>query len=349
MLVEGTRQHKPEHIQEGAMNKDFWRYVAGTLFTLAFISIVIALIISPGDKAAALVTIAIVMTGALLLIAVLPKVQEFTIGPQGVDARLGQLESAVHEQKEEVKTLADKVKHIEEQITFEPTPALTPKLEEELNSALSSFRTYMQELGFEPKEGQVSVRIESEFPVPNFRGSGSYYDDSRHQIVITKDLAIDKDSALREYTHHALLSIAGDVEAMSTACTELLSGLAYYFPCSFNNRPFFAPVFAKTVGQPYLADLSNTRKFTRLRSSFRVSSELQGEIWGAAFWEMRQLLGKIPTDKLLFNTWSALQPSDVHISRIDLARRLLKTAPSYESGEHVHQIQAILEYRGLKF
>lgn len=330
------------------MNKDFWRYVAGTLFTLAFISTVIALIISPGDKATALVTIAIIMTGALLLIAVLPKVQEFTIGPQGVDARLGQLESAVHEQKEEVKTLADKVKHIEEQITFEPTPALTPKLEEELNSALSSFRAYMQELGFEPKEGQVSVRIESEL-LPNLQGSGSYYDDSHHQIVITKDLAIDKDSALREYTHHALLSIAGDVDEMSIACTELLSGLAYYFPCSFNDRPFFAPVFAKTLGQSSLADLSNTRKFTRLRSSFRVSSELQGEIWGAAFWEMRQLLGKFPTDKLLFTTWSTLQPSDMHISRIDLARRLLKIASSDESTEHGRQIQAILEHRGLKF
>src|SRR2546421_12846514 len=35
ILVEGTRKHKPEHIRERPMNKDFWRYVAGTLFTLA--------------------------------------------------------------------------------------------------------------------------------------------------------------------------------------------------------------------------------------------------------------------------------------------------------------------------
>ncbi len=245
------------------MNKDFWRYIAGTLFTLAFISIVIALIISPGDKAAALVTIAIIMTGALILIAILPKVQGFTIGPQGVEARLGQLESAVHEQKEEVKTLTDKVKQIEEQIIFEPSPALTPRLEQELNSAIASFRIYLQELGFKPKGAHITIRVDE-----SNVGSYSYFDDSLDQIVITKDLAIDKDAALREYTHHVLLSIAADVDDRSIAYTELLSGLAYYFPCSFNDRPFFAPVFAKKLGQSYLADLSNARK---------VSSQFFGE------------------------------------------------------------------------
>jgi len=327
------------------VNKDFWRYVAGALFTFAFISTVVTLIFSSGDKTA-LTTVVIVMTGALILIAILPKVQGFTIGLQGVEARLGQAENAIREQKEEVKTLNSKVKQIEEKINFEPSTALTPNLEQELNSSLSSFRAYLQELGFEPpEEGQVSVRVE---PKPEF--SGSFYDPLSHRIVVSEDFASDKDFALREYTNHALLLIVKvDVVEMSTACQEFESGLAYYFPCSFKDNPLFAPVLAKKFPEHYIWGLNNNQKFTKLRSSFRINGDLQGEIWGAAFWEMRELLGQAPADKLLFNTWSALQPSDVsNKKRIHFAKRLLEIA-AYGGGNHVSRIQAIFERRGLKF
>jgi len=286
------------------------------------------------------------MTGALILIAILPKVQGFTIGLQGVEARLGQAENAIREQKEEVKTLNSKVKQIEEKINFEPSTALTPNLEQELNSSLSSFRAYLQELGFEPpEEGQVSVRVE---PKPEF--SGSFYDPLSHRIVVSEDFASDKDFALREYTNHALLLIVKvDVVEMSTACQEFESGLAYYFPCSFKDNPLFAPVLAKKFPEHYIWGLNNNQKFTKLRSSFRINGDLQGEIWGAAFWEMRELLGQAPADKLLFNTWSALQPSDVsNKKRIHFAKRLLEIA-AYGGGNHVSRIQAIFERRGLKF
>ncbi len=263
--------------------------------------------------------------------------QRITKGPFGTE--FAQL-------REKVDTIATTMKQIEEKIKFEASTALTPNLEQELNAALSSFRAYMQELGFEPpEEDQVSVRIESK---PEF--SGSFYDPLSHRIVVSEDFASDKDFALREYTNHALLLLVKvDIAEWSTACQEFESGLAYYFPCSFKDNPLFAPFLAKEFPEYYIWDLKNNQKFTMLRSSFRINGDLQGEVWGAAFWEMRELLGKVPADKLLFTTWSALQPSDVsNKKRIHFATRLLEYAAD-GSGNHVGQIQAILEQRGLKF
>jgi hypothetical protein len=167
--------------------------------------------------------------------------------------------------------------------------------------------------------------------------------------VVSADFAGDQDLALREYTHHALLSQAkADGEDMSAACHEFLSGLAYYFPCSFKGSPQFAPTLAKAFPDQYIWGLDNTRRFTRLRSSFRISGDLQGEVWGAAFWEMRTLLGQAPTDGLLFTTWSALEPSDLsNKRRVHFAQALVDQA-TQEHADHVGQIEAAFERRGLK-
>ena len=338
------------------LNKDFWRYVAGTLFTLAFISIVVALIISSGDKSAALVTITIVMTGALILIAILPQVTEFAIGPQGVKAKLVKLENAVREQEEKVENLTSKVKQIEEKITFEFSPALTPDLEQELNAALLDFSAYMQNLGFNPQEGEVKVRIQSDL-----RGR-AFYDPYTHKIVIAEDLFSKKDAALYQYTYHALLP-AGieDIADISATYLEIEAGLALYFVCSFNNSPLFLPKLVQASSkQRDKWDLSRLKKFQKVQPSggFRDHDlwqapwieTFEGDFWAAAFWQIRTLVDQDRADKLLFATWSDLQLNDFHSNnRVDFAKRLLKIAPSYESGEHVSQIQAIFELCGLKF
>src|SRR5215469_16479938 len=310
ILVEGPRQRKPEQIMERPMSKDFWRYVAGTLFTLAFISTVVALIISSGDKSAALVTITTVLTGALILIAILPRVTEFAIRPQGVEAKLGQLENAVREQTEKVETLTSKVKEIEEKITFEPTTALTPELEQELNSALFSFRTYLQELGLEPKESEVKVRI-----LPKVRGR-AFYVVSAHEIVIAEDLVRKEYAALYQYTYHALLP--EDIPDISATYGEIVAGLALYFACSFNKSPLFLPkVVQASPKQLDRWDLSRHKKFQKVQPSGGMLDHpiernpwietFEGDVWAAAFWQIRTLLDQGPADKLLFAAWSDLQ------------------------------------------
>lgn len=257
--------------------------------------------------------------------------RRMTEGPFGI--KFGELQ-------QKVNTIDERVKQIEEKITFEPSTALTPKLERELNSVLSSFRIYLQELGFEPKEGEVNVRIGSEIP------GSAYYDPSSHQIVIAKDLDSKGDAALHEYTHHALLSITkGSVSEFSTIYQEIEAGLAIYFPCSFKNSALLANRWDLNQDKKFTRE-----KFTEIRSSDRLIYIAQGEVWAAAIWQLRILLGRNQVDKLLFATWSALQPSDLQSKkRLDFARRLLESALSYGMGNHVDQIQAIFERCGLEF
>ena len=104
-------------------------------------------------------------------------------------------------------------------------------------------------------------------------------------------------------------------------------------------------MYARRLEQPSPADLRNTQKFPKILSSVRFTSELQGDLWGAAFWEMRQLFGQSPTDKLLFDSWLALQPPDMRIAREEYAERLVSHAPPNGKSE----IKAIFERRDLKF
>ncbi len=143
----------------------------------------------------------------------------------------------------------------------------------------------------------------------------------------------------------------------SQAYREIGSGLADYFPCSFNNKQWFGEIAARgplkeVINKPYIRDLGNDRKFTEgpPNASPYAAPQDGGEIWGGAFWEMRKLLGQATADKLLFSTWVALQPSDTRENeRVGFVRKLLDMVPSSTGRNHVRQIQAIFERRGLKF
>lgn len=68
-----------------AQESTLWQNIAGALFALAFIVFLITLTVaSPGR--ATMLTGLLGMTGALLLVAVLRKVREFSIGPGGSQA-----------------------------------------------------------------------------------------------------------------------------------------------------------------------------------------------------------------------------------------------------------------------
>jgi len=67
------------------------------------------------------------------------------------------------------------------------------------------------------------------------------------------------------------------------------------------------------------------------------------ETWGSIFWQMRQLLGQVAADKLLFDAWFALHPDDVQTDRgASFLRKLLEIDTAHQS-----QIKAIFAGRGL--
>ena len=67
------------------------------------------------------------------------------------------------------------------------------------------------------------------------------------------------------------------------------------------------------------------------------------EIWGSAFWEMRQTLGQKDADKIIFDAWFELKPKDVINDRgVAFVKLLLKSG-----GAHAPQIRGIFTRRGL--
>jgi hypothetical protein len=86
------------------MSNSFWQQSIGWLFALALVSALVGLLLSWGN-ATALTTVAVVLTGALVLVAVLPRISEFSLGPKGVGGKLSKLEDDVQMTMEQVKLL----------------------------------------------------------------------------------------------------------------------------------------------------------------------------------------------------------------------------------------------------
>lgn len=242
---------------------------------------------------------------------------------------------------QDVRSLETKVKQIEEQIAFKPSDALTPELQRELESSFYSFQRYLQTLGFKPKEGRVTVHIDPKL-------NTAYYEPSRNLIVVGEPLAGDKDIIFREYAHHVLISLAkANFDSLGQPEMAIESALADYFPCSFNDDPVLGEIAAPVVFKvQYIRNLQNERKFSEVSPD--TSYQHVGEIWGGAFWQIRQLLGQAKADKLLFLAWISLRPGEAGGDIFqDFVKVVLEKDRSLEDGKHADQIRSIFEQRGL--
>jgi len=134
------------------------------------------------------------------------------------------------------------------------------------------------------------------------------------------------------------------------------SGLAAYFPCSFNDRANFgeesAVLLRQTMQQilPDIWTLENERKLSELKMNSSPGPILDGiQIWGGVFWAIRQALGKATTDKLLYDTWISLTAADLQSKEpVMFAKKLIDKDEEISKGKYVNQIKAILKQRGLE-
>jgi hypothetical protein len=126
------------------------------------------------------------------------------------------------------------------------------------------------------------------------------------------------------------------------------SGLADYYPGSFNNDALVAEIAAKRIAnKPYIRNLSNQRTFDEIKLA--NTEQEAGEIWGGAFWELRQLLGQEIADKYFYTAWVALRQPDVSKeTSVGFVKRLLEVDRAAQNGKNVDQIQAVFTRRGLK-
>jgi hypothetical protein len=184
-----------------------------------------------------------------------------------------------------------------------------------------------------------------------------YYDIERNTIMVGKDLADEHDGILRQFTHGILFE---NGRRMWEYLNGLESGLASYFPCSFKDSPFFGERAAERLHltEPYLRTMDNRRGFDSLRDDpeRHPASEVwaESEVWGGAFWELRQGLGRDAqgnhlADVLLLRTALSLPPPRAATeARADFVRQLLEQEHRVTGGRFASLIHDVFRRRGLK-
>jgi hypothetical protein len=111
--------------------------------------------------------------------------------------------------------------------SFVPSSSLTSELKTELESSLTSFRSYMAKLGFSIEPRPISVEIA---PGVAYKGFVALWNPDTASIVVASAFARDKASVLRQLAHPSLHT--GTIQSPEYSAIE--SGLATYFPCSFS-------------------------------------------------------------------------------------------------------------------
>ncbi len=237
----------------------------------------------------------------------------------------------------EVRTLTDKVTHLQETFDIVSSSKLAPELQRELNRSLNAFERYFATLGYTPTTGKIKVLVSSQ--TSETLNSLAYYDEANKTIVVAKDYASHSGSTLREYAHRVLFAENRTLNPSRSRPEDwsywsIESGLASYFPCSSLNDPALYSIVNW--------NLLNQLKFEQHKdyaSAFYPGTPF----WGGTFWKLRQLLGASTADKLLFDTWHELQgnrsPEEFVVKLLQLYQK--------SGGSKVREVKEVLSSRGV--
>jgi hypothetical protein len=251
--------------------------------------------------------------------------------------------------RENLTILQDNMNRMEQQrepiVSFQKSEALTPELQEDLEQTLDAYGRYLSDIGYKSSERLAKFRVDRTVK------SGARYNPEANEIVVAKDLAVDPDVALREYTHHVLRDVKkGEIPLW----TSIQSGLADYFPCSFKNSPHFAekaaPILRKmfpgiVVPQDFVRNMDNQRKFSEIEP-IASSKQDAGEVWSGALWEIRKLVGREQVDRVFLEAWTTSDVKDDSMaSYVNFLDSIFKVAVRH--GLAVSALRAIFEKRGL--
>jgi hypothetical protein len=231
---------------------------------------------------------------------------------------------------EQVKSLSAKVDVIGEKLGFTPTSKISPEARNQIEAAFAKFQNYVRGLGHQGTAGPISIDVREKMEFPAI----AYYDPGKRMMVIDSKYISELAVIYREYMHHVFYPNGIPERLPNYYAIE--SGLAWYFPCSFIGDP--SP--AKNASS---WDLTRKRKFAEMRPEISSAMIDGTEIWGSAFWELRQILGQGAADKLLFDAWFALGAGAVkNDDGAAFVRKLISLDMSHES-----QIRAVFVQRGL--
>jgi hypothetical protein len=244
------------------------------------------------------------ITLGLLAIAVVPwlaPIFKSVVLPGGLKVEFQVLtqkvEQELRDNRNQVQNIAQRV---EELAQFAIGGAAPATLKDRLAADLTSYRAYLIGLGIDLSGNPPSVSIaDGEY-------DNAHYDGAKNEIVAGRNFAWS-DVLFREYTHHALGLVRGQVGLTGERQDAVESALADYFPCSYRNEPLLgrevASYLSRTQGfeKAAIRNLETPARLTDVPN--RQIVQAAGEIWAAAFWEIRKRIGQQTADRLLLQAW----------------------------------------------
>jgi hypothetical protein len=254
------------------------------------------------------------VTLALVVVAIAPWLAPIFKSielPGGLRFEYQQIERQVREVQRRVESV--------ERLVF--TGDTTPKLENELGAAVQRFASYLRGVNESLAVPPPTVRVR--------RGlENAQYDNQ--EIQLDPEFAEDDYSVMREYAHHVLMTVHGSPEwSVASGYAGLESGVADYLVASYTESPELGPGLARrfkekygeAFDRPYVRNLRNER---RLDSPDTYGPQAEGEVWGAALWELRQLLGQGDTDRLVTTAWIDADQTAVGLAPAAFSAMLLR-------------------------
>ena len=254
----------------------------------------------------------------------------------------------------QVQELSQKVATIENVVRFKASRSITPELKESINQTLQDYFGYLKSVG-------LSYKLRPPTVVVKGKVLNAYYEGMpKNQIVVHPDLIGQPYVVLREFTHHVLIEMKelkggsdGGMDA-SVDNAGLESGLADYLPSSFAADPDFGkdtwPLFERhTPGLKVRSrNLANQLPFSEINHK-RFSPQENGTVWGGAYWELRDALGREALDALLLVAWKSLNLADAEKDLKLFPIELVKHDAALNGGAHQKEIRDVFKRRGLKF
>jgi hypothetical protein len=233
-----------------------------------------------------------------------------------------------------------------------PSPALTPELDNVMQTALTSFQTFLQDAGFRIRSaGTIKYEI-----VPGdlieFGGNKYYafYDATTLTMKVASTYAGDVDLIRHEYMRHVLTDGHSEMVDIDPGSGwwkgfAIDSGLAMYFPCSFDQSSVFAANYPELR-----VDLKAKTKSRAQALDLISACDVGNKLWGVAFWELRERFDDPKSvDRLLAFAWLAWQPKDPDANLfVEFANKMIEIDQLQNNGQHVTDIQEVLRKRGLR-
>ena len=235
-------------------------------------------------------------------------------------------------------TSTEPVDREQDLVSFRPSAALTPQLEDELTRTVTEFAAYLTDIGFPSPADLVEIAILTDDP------NASWYRSDLNLIGLGVYAARNPGLPMREYSHHVLIS-TGSAEGIpprewSYIARTIESGLASYYPASFTDDPYYGGW-----------QLDNTNSFDIGTPEPPVDVTVEREeikVWAGAFWEMRELLGQERADTTLRAAWRAQDsPNLSQLDRPDFVQRILSTLAVDGGPEVTEQVREIFARRGV--